>query len=124
MIRIENVTKSYQLKDETITVLKELSFDIYSGLTYISGKSGSGKSTLLNIIGGIDQASSGQIYYDDLEVTDYSEKEWAEFRKKNVGFIFQSFNLLDHLTALENVEISLMLAGVEKKKGGQKRKLF
>lgn len=116
MIRIENVTKSYQLKDETITVLKELSFDIYSGLTYISGKSGSGKSTLLNIIGGIDQASSGQIYYDDLEVTDYSEKEWAEFRKKNVGFIFQSFNLLDHLTALENVEISLMLAGVEKKK--------
>lgn len=116
MIRIKNVTKSYQLKDETITVLKELSFDIYSGLTYISGKSGSGKSTLLNIIGGIDQASSGQIYYDDLEVTDYSEKEWAEFRKKNVGFIFQSFNLLDHLTALENVEISLMLAGVEKKK--------
>lgn len=116
MIRIENVTKSYQLKDETITVLKELSFDIYSGLTYISGKSGSGKSTLLNIIGGIDQASSGQIYYDDLEVTDYSEKEWAEFRKKNVGFIFQSFNLLDHLTALENVEISLMLAGVKKKK--------
>lgn len=116
MIRIENVTKSYQLKDETITVLKELSFDISSGLTYISGKSGSGKSTLLNIIGGIDQASSGQIYYDDLEVTDYSEKEWAEFRKKNVGFIFQSFNLLDHLTALENVEISLMLAGVEKKK--------
>ncbi|WP_430607087.1 hypothetical protein IGJ55_000162 [Enterococcus sp. AZ170] len=116
MIRIENVTKSYQLKDETITVLKELSFDISSGLTYISGKSGSGKSTLLNIIGGIDQASSGQIYYDAIEVTDYSEKEWAEFRKKNVGFIFQSFNLLDHLTALENVEISLMLAGVEKKK--------
>jgi putative ABC transport system permease protein len=115
MIRIKNITKSYQLKDENVTVLKDITFDISTGLTYISGKSGSGKSTLLNIIGGIDQASSGHIYYDDLDVSRYSEKEWALFRKKNVGFIFQSFNLLEHLTALENVEISLMFAGVEKK---------
>ncbi|MGG5342877.1 ATP-binding cassette domain-containing protein [Enterococcus sp. AZ192] len=120
MIYIKNITKSYQLKDENVTVLKDISFDITTGLTYIIGKSGSGKSTLLNIIGGIDQASGGQIYYDEVDVSRYSEKEWAEFRKKNVGFIFQSFNLLDHLTALENVEISLMLAGVEKKKRREK----
>ncbi|MFT8909023.1 MAG: ATP-binding cassette domain-containing protein [Lentilactobacillus diolivorans] len=116
MISIKHVSRSYQLKDQSISILKDINLCIGSGLTYIVGKSGSGKSTLLNIIGGIDQPTSGNVYYDDTNVSDFTETQWSNFRKQKIGFIFQNFNLIKQLTAQENIEFSLRLAGVSSQK--------
>ncbi len=115
MIEIKKVMKDYAIKDGKINILNDINLKIEPGLNYIVGKSGSGKSTLMNIIGGIDSPSSGNVYYDGNQMDNKSEQDWAEFRKRKVGFVFQNFNLLEHLSALENVEMSLQLSGVGKR---------
>ncbi|WP_027409242.1 ATP-binding cassette domain-containing protein [Anoxybacteroides tepidamans] len=112
MISLKNIKKYYKLNDEKIEVLKGVTLNLYPGqVTYLLGESGCGKSTLLNIIGGIDKADAGEYLFDGLNVNEFNEKQWAYFRRKKIGFVFQSFNLIPHLTALENVEMSMILGG-------------
>ncbi|MDP3386164.1 MAG: ABC transporter ATP-binding protein [Eubacteriales bacterium] len=108
LFKIENLSKSYQMGEVTVEALKDVSFEIYDGeFVVILGPSGSGKSTLLNIIGGMDVPSSGKVYFKEQDITDYNEKKLTNFRRKDVGFIFQFYNLLGNLTARENIELAV-----------------
>jgi len=112
-IRIENLSKSFQEGDQIRQVLKGCSLTIGKGeFVAITGKSGTGKSTLLNLISGIDQADSGKIYLDGRNLTDLDEHRRTMFRRQQIGFIFQFFNLIPTLTVLENVTLPLELGGV------------
>ena len=109
MIRIENLTKMYRTEEIETTALNEVSFEIKEGeFLSIMGPSGCGKSTLLNILGLIDSPSGGSYFFLDEDVAGYSEKQRANLRKENIGFVFQSFNLIDELTVFENVELPLI----------------
>ncbi|HHU18074.1 MAG TPA: ABC transporter ATP-binding protein [Clostridiales bacterium] len=107
ILRTENLTKSYQMGEIEVKALQETSFEIEEGkFIVILGPSGSGKSTLLNIIGGMDQPTSGKVFLRDEEITAYSEKELTEYRRNKIGFIFQFYNIMANLTAEENVELA------------------
>ncbi len=109
VIRLENVTKSYQLGRQTVEALKEVTLAIEEGVFLaIAGPSGSGKTTLLNLIGCIDNATSGKIFIDGIDVGDKSSDELADLRGQTIGFVFQTFNLLSVLSAAENVEYPLL----------------
>ena len=115
MIRLENVCKNYQIGSEIIHALDHASLNIEKGeFVSIIGPSGSGKSTLMNIVGCLDTADSGDYILDNIPIEDYSEKELARIRNKKIGFVFQSFNLIQKLTAEENVELPLIYQGVKK----------
>ena len=106
MIKIENVIKSYGEKDNKIEVLKGINLNINDGdFVVILGPSGSGKSTLLNIVSGLEKPDSGKVTYDDKEITKLSDKELTEFRKNNIGFIFQQYYLLQNLNVDKNVRM-------------------
>lgn len=108
MIRTNNLTKVFTTEEMETTALNELNLDINEGeFVSIMGPSGCGKSTLLNVLGLLDTPSSGEYYLIDEEVSGYSERERADCRKRNLGFVFQSFNLIDELTVFENVELPL-----------------
>jgi putative ABC transport system ATP-binding protein len=115
MIRLAGVTKHYRTTELETTALDGIDLDIGPGeFVAVMGPSGCGKSTLLNIVGLIDAPSSGQYFFADREVSGYSENRLADLRKGNVGFIFQSFNLIDELTVYENVELPLLYQKVPK----------
>lgn len=115
-IKCENVCKEFSLKDNKFQIIKNLSFEIESGdFCAILGESGSGKSTLLNILSGIDFATSGKVIIDDINITTLNQDKMSIFRRDRLGFVFQSYNLINHLTALENVEYPLVFCGVPKK---------
>lgn len=121
IVRLENVEKIYQTGDTSITALAKSSLSFESNkLTLIMGPSGSGKTTLLSIIGCIIYPSSGKVFYKDKEVTRLSENKLADLRLHDIGFVFQQFNLLEPLTALENVMQPLLLQGVDKKEAKEK----
>jgi len=110
IVRLENVSKIYQTGDTTITALDKTSISFYSNkLTLIMGPSGSGKTTLLSILGCIIYPTTGQVYYKDKEVTKWNENQLADLRLKEIGFVFQQFNLIEPLNALENVMQPLIL---------------
>lgn len=117
MIRLNNVRKTYVTGDVSTAALNGISLEIEDG-AYISimGTSGSGKSTLLNILGGMDRLTEGEYFYNDIAVHELKENELHNFRKKNVGFIFQQFALMKHYTVFENVEIPLIALNIPKKK--------
>ncbi len=116
IVEVRNICKSYQRGEHTITVLNDISFDIARGeFLAIMGPSGSGKSTLLNLIAGIDRADSGSIMVNNEDITGLSETDLAGWRADNVGFIFQFYNLIPVLTAMENVDLPLHLTGLSKK---------
>ena len=105
-IKFENVTKTYEVGDASFNALDGISFSIPKGeFVVILGPSGAGKSTLLNLLGGMDQATSGSIVIDGENIEKYNANEMSEYRAENVGFIFQFYNILPTLTVLENVEI-------------------
>lgn len=107
MLRVENVSKYYKMGEVTVKALEDVSFEVNKGeFIVILGPSGSGKSTLLNIIGGMDTPSSGNVYVNNVQITNMSNKELTMYRRKKIGFVFQFYNLLSTLTARENVELA------------------
>jgi putative ABC transport system ATP-binding protein len=116
MLEIKNLHKSYPIGDSSLHVLKGIDLSIESGeMVAIMGSSGSGKSTLLNIIGMLDEADSGDYILDGLPIKDLTEKKAAIYRNKFLGFIFQSFNLINYKNALENVALPLYYQGMKRK---------
>jgi putative ABC transport system ATP-binding protein len=117
MIKMNGVSKRYRTTELETTALDGIDLEIGSGeFVAVMGPSGCGKSTLLNIIGLIDAPTSGQYYFGDQEISKYNENKLADLRKGNVGFIFQSFNLIDELNVYENVELPLLYQNVPKTK--------
>ena len=112
MIRLEGITKVYPMGKRELTVLGGVNLHIEKGeLVAIMGPSGSGKSTLLNLIGCLDKPTSGSYYLEDREVSRFSSGELAQVRGRQIGFVFQTFNLLPRATALANVELGMRYAG-------------
>ncbi len=112
MIKTVDLTKVFRTEEVETTALNNVSFEIKEGeFVAIMGPSGCGKSTLLNILGLLDNPSNGQYHFLDSEVSSYSEKQRANLRKKNIGFVFQNFNLIDELSVYENVELPLIYLG-------------
>lgn len=125
MIKLTNVSKVYGEGESAVHALKNITLDIPdSKLVSIIGKSGSGKSTLINLIGALDTPTDGEISNDDYRLTKLTSDELAEYRNKNVGFIFQSFYLEPYFTVLENVEMPLLIAGVDKKERREKAQVL
>ena len=113
MIRTENLSKVFRSEEIETTALNEINLDIKAGeFVSIMGPSGCGKSTLMNVLGLLDNPTSGEYHFLDEEVSGYNEQKRADFRKENIGFVFQSFNLIDELTVYENVELPLLYLGV------------
>jgi len=116
IIRTEKVNRDFQSGREIVHALKDINISIMPGtLTILRGRSGSGKTTLLNLLGALDKPTSGQIYFSDKEITSMSESARDEIRRKNMGFVFQSVALISLMSAYENVEFGLRVAGYNPK---------
>ncbi len=116
LISIQQVVKVYGSGDDAYQALKGVSLDIYTGeFVAIMGPSGSGKSTMMNILGALDTVTSGHYFFKGKDISSYSSDELAHIRNREIGFIFQSFNLLPRTTVLKNVERPMMYAGVPAK---------
>jgi putative ABC transport system ATP-binding protein len=118
MIELKDITKVYKLGKRDLAVLRGISFEIRKGeMVAIMGPSGSGKSTILNLLGCLDQPTSGTYLLDGMEVSEMNGRELAEVRAKKIGFVFQQFNLLPRASALANVEMGMRYAGgIDRKK--------
>ncbi len=115
LIHINDIARTYTVGSETIQALKSVSLEIYKGeFVALMGPSGSGKSTLMNILGCLDTPSHGDYSLNGTQVSEMTEDELAEIRNKEIGFVFQTFNLLPKSTALENVALPLIYAGISK----------
>jgi len=116
IVQVRNIQKSYRRGTLTVPVLNDITFDIAAGeFLAIMGPSGSGKSTLMNLIAGIDKPDTGMILVGGVEITSLTETDLARWRAGHVGFIFQFYNLIPVLTALENVDLPLHLSGLSRK---------
>ena len=111
ILKAKNLCKYYQMGEVKVEALKNVSFEIYEGeFIVVLGPSGSGKSTMLNLIGGMDSASEGEIYYRGTPLHNVSEKVLTEYRRNAVGFVFQFYNLMPNLTAYENIQLSVEIS--------------
>lgn len=121
MLELKNITKIYKSQNNSLKALDDISLN-FKDKEFVSilGPSGCGKTTLLNILGGLDSYNEGSLIIDDVDTKDYKEKDWDKYRNDNVGFVFQHFNLIGHLTVLKNVEVSLTLSGYSKKERKEK----
>ena len=123
MLKISQLHKSYPIGDSSLHVLKGIDLSVENGeMVAIMGSSGSGKSTLLNIIGMLDEADSGDYILDNVPIKNLNEKKAAIYRNKFLGFIFQSFNLINYKNALENVALPLYYQGLKRKERQEKGK--
>lgn len=110
-IEFQNITKEYNTGGNAIFALKDASFSVEKGeLAIILGASGAGKTTALNILGGMDTATSGHVMVDGSDITTYGKKQLTQYRRTDIGFVFQFYNLVPNLTALENVELALQIS--------------
>ena len=115
-IEVRNLRKVYRLGNEKVYALRNIDLDIEKGeVCCILGTSGSGKSTLLNMLAGLEKPTRGDIFINGVNIAKLSERKLAKFRQENTGFVFQSYNLISHFTALENVGMPLMFKGIPKK---------
>ena len=113
MIQTKELAKIYTTEEVETSALNNVSVDISEReFVAVMGPSGCGKSTLLNVLGLLDKPSGGQYFFNEEEVSGYNERQRANLRKHNIGFVFQSFNLIDELTVYENVELPLLYQGV------------
>lgn len=123
MIKISNLQKVYRTDEVETIALNDLSFEVKEGeFVAVMGPSGCGKSTLLNILGLLDDPDSGSFMFNGIEVAKFKERKRADLRKRNIGFVFQSFNLIDELTVYENIELPLIYTGV--KAGDRKKRVL
>jgi putative ABC transport system ATP-binding protein len=114
LIRLVGLTRQYKVGPTIVAAVAGVDLDIADGeAVALVGPSGSGKSTLLNLLGGLDSPSSGEIWVDGANIAKASPKRLVAHRRERIGFVFQSFNLLQHRTAIENVEVPLMIAGID-----------
>lgn len=114
LIKVSNLEKYYGNNEQSNKVIHNVSFEVKKGeFIGIMGASGSGKSTLQNLLSTIDTVTAGDIYYDGIDITEMNDDECADFRKENLGFVFQDFNLLDTLTIEENIILAMALNGKE-----------
>ena len=121
MLRLKKITKDYQAGDTVVHALKGIDITFNEkGIVGILGPSGCGKSTMLNIIGGLDKYTSGDLLINGRSTKTYTDKDWDTYRNHSIGFIFQQYNLIPHLTLVENVELALTIAGLTSK---EKRKM-
>ena len=121
ILKIKNVEKYYGSKGNIVKAIDDISFDVREGeFIGVMGPSGSGKTTLLNTIATIDEVSSGHIYLDNQDLTEITPKNIAKFRRENLGFILQDFNLLDTLTIHENIALALTINRTKKTKIDEK----
>lgn len=111
IVIVENVVKEYAMGEVTVKASDNMSFEIFEGeFVVVLGPSGSGKSTVLNMIGGMDRPTSGKVIIDGKNITKYSDNELTIYRRKKIGFVFQFYNLMPNLTAIENVELVIPLS--------------
>ncbi len=123
MIKVENLRKVYKVGNEKVVALNNINLEIEKGeFCCIVGTSGSGKSTLLNQLAGLEKPTKGSVFINGENISKMDEKKLAVFRQNNIGFIFQSYNLMPTMTAVENVAFSLMFKGVPKKERERKAK--
>ena len=109
-VKLENMTKVYRMGEIEIHAADGINFEIMKGeFVVIVGPSGAGKTTVLNVLGGMDTATSGQIWVDGNDIAKYSQKQLTSYRRDDIGFVFQFYNLVSNLTALENVELALQI---------------
>ena len=109
-ISFKNVKKTYNVGDVSIEALRDVSFEVMQGeICIIVGASGAGKTTLLNILGGMDALSSGEVWLDGKNIAGYNERDLTTYRRYDIGFVFQFYNLIPNLTALENVELATQI---------------
>ena len=121
LIKLENIRKSYPLGDGMLEILKGISLEINQGeFVAIMGPSGSGKSTLMNILGCLDKPTSGKYFLDGQEVGNLDSDDLATIRNQKIGFVFQGFNLLSRTSAVENVELPMVYAGISDKERREK----
>ena len=114
IIQVREITKDYDIGDYIVRAVDNVTFNVKRGdFIVIQGSSGAGKTTLLQIIAGLDESTAGEIYMEWVRITDFEEETMATFRVLNIGFIFQNYNLVSSLTALENIMLPQQLAGVE-----------
>jgi putative ABC transport system ATP-binding protein len=124
LILLRNVTKSYPIGGETLRVLDGVNLEVNAGeFVAIMGASGSGKSTLMNVLGCLDRASTGEYLLEGRDVSHLSRAELAEVRNRMIGFVFQNFNLLTRTSALENVELPLVYAGVPRRERAERARI-
>lgn len=110
LIQLKDVSRIYRSGSRSVEALKDINLKIPSGkLVIIKGPSGSGKTTILNIMGGLDQPSSGKVYFQEKELGQYPESELTRIRRKKIGFIFQTYGLIQSFTAFENVELPMRI---------------
>jgi len=121
IIKLDKVCKRYEMGEEIVNAACDINLTINKGdFIAITGPSGSGKSTMMNLVGALDLASDGEIYLDKIDIEHLEESELAQIRGKKIGFIFQTFNLIPTLTALDNVSLPLLFQGIEKEERDEK----
>ena len=125
MLQLEHVSKSYKLGESTVPILRDINLTILRGdYTAIMGASGSGKSTLMNILGCLEPASAGRYFFDGRDVSRLSDDERTDLRNFRIGFVFQQFNLLSRLSAVENVMLPMVYAGYSRRQRRERARLM